>query len=109
MPTVRKFALAAAFIGLLPFSSFFLVPLELVMIYRLSVLNRRPFSIVEFGFIAIVCALGTVMRGWVAFIFTFLGPLGWLAKAVIAGLFVLLFGWLVNQYYQSENMKQTQR
>jgi hypothetical protein len=106
MSTVVKFALAAAVIGLFPFSIVFLLVLEVVMVYRLSVINKRPFNLGEMAVIwAILLAIGGFLQGVIGTIFDFAGPVGWVAKGVIAFLFVLLFGYLVNWYYETENKK----
>lgn len=107
MSTVIKYAIAATIIGLIPFSAIFLMVLEVAMVYHLSVVNKRPFSLGELGIIwSILLVLSGVVHGIVGTIFDVFGPLGWVAKAVIAFVFVMIFGGLVNWYYEAENRKQ---
>jgi hypothetical protein len=108
MATVVMYAIAAGFIGLIPFSYFILMPLEVVMVYHLSVINKRPFNLAELSVIWIILfAISTFLHGIVGTIFDLLGPIGWILKAGIAFVFVLGFGGLVNWYYQMENKKQS--
>lgn len=110
MNTVVKYAIAAGVIGLIPLSILLLLVLEVIMVYHLSVINRRPFSLLELSVIwAILVAAGGILQGVVGTIFDLAGPIGWVAKAVIAFVFVLCFGGLVNRYYEMENKKQAAR
>jgi hypothetical protein len=108
MSVVWMYAIAAGIIGLLPASSFVLIPLEAVMVYHLSTINKRPFSLGELAVIwAIVCGVSTALGGFIGTIFVVMGgPIGWIAKAGVAFAFVLGFGVLVNWYFQTENKKQ---
>jgi hypothetical protein len=107
MPIVILYSIAAGVIGLLPFSIFLLIPLELVMIYHLSVANKRPFSLSEFFLMGgLLVTVGGILQFVVGTIFVVAGgPMGWIAKAGFAAVFVFCFGWLVNRYYQLENAK----
>ena len=110
MSTIWKYALAGAVIGLIPFSFVFLILLEVGMVYHLSIINKRPFSIGELGVIwgILLVASGT-LQGVIGTIFDFGGPVGWVAKAILALVFILCFGGLVNWYYEMENKKQSAR
>ena len=106
-PVLLKYAIAAAVIGLIPMSFPFLMVLEVVMVYHLSVVNKRPFNLAELSVIWIILLfVSGFFHGIVEVIFVFLGPLGWVAKAAIAFGFVAGFGHLVNWYYETENKKQ---
>ena|ERR1700689_1216247 len=109
MSTVWKYAIAAGFIGLLPLSFLILMPLEVVMVFHLSTINKRPFSPGELSVIlGILLIASSFFKFVVATIFVVLGgPIAWIAKAVLAFAFVLAFGGLVNRYYEMENCKQS--
>lgn len=110
MSTVWKYALGGAVIGLIPFSSLFLILLEVVMVYHLSVIHKRPFSLGELGVIwGILLVFSGILHVVVGTIFDFMGPFGWFAKAILALVFILCFGGLVNWYYDMENKKQSAR
>jgi hypothetical protein len=108
MATVVKYAFAAGVIGLIPFSFPLLMLLEVVMVYHLSVIHKRPFYI---GELSIICgallSFGFFLHVIFGIILDFLGPVGWVAKAGVAFVVVIGFGSLVNWYYQMENKKQS--
>jgi hypothetical protein len=82
--------------------------IEVVLVYRLSVEHKRPFSIGELGIIwSILGVVSFILHGIVGTIFDFFGPLGWIAKGAFAFGFVMGFGSLVDWYYRTENAKQT--
>lgn len=109
MPMVFAYAIAAGVIGFIPLSVFILIPLEIAMVYHLSVRNRRPFSLGELGLIwTLLITVGGVLQAVVGSIFVWAGPVGWLAKSFFAFGFVLVFGGAVNWYYETEN-KSTPR
>jgi len=110
MGVVFVYAVVAGVVGLIPFSIIILIPLEIAMVYHLSVTNRRPFNLVELGVIwAILLTAGGFLQAVVGSIFVWAGPVGWIAKAIFAFIFVLSFGGIVNWYYEMENRKQTSR
>ena len=107
MTIVLGYAIAAGMIGLIPLSFIPLILMEIVMVYHLSVVNRRPFSLGELGVIwTILLFTSGFLSGVVGTVFDLLGPVGWIAKGGIAFAFVLAFGSLVNWYYRSENRKR---
>ena len=61
MNTVIKYAVAAAIIGFFPGSIIILIPLEIAMVYHLSIIHKRPFNLGELGLIC--TALVTVGGG----------------------------------------------
>jgi hypothetical protein len=110
MNTVIKYAVAAATIGFFPGSIIILIPLEIAMVYHLSIIHKRPFNLGELGLIC--TALVTVGGGLqvvIGLIFNLVGPLGWVAKGPMAAAFVLCFGGLVNWYYATEAQKHNIR
>jgi hypothetical protein len=110
MNTVIKYAIAAAFIGFIPGSIVILIPLEIAMVYHLSIVHRRPFNLGELGLICTALAtVGGGMQAMVGLIFNLAGPLGWVAKGPMAAAFVLCFGWLINWYYATEVQKHKAR
>jgi hypothetical protein len=103
MKIVLMYGIVAAFIGLLPGSSPFLLLLEVAMVYHLSFVNKRPFSLVELGIIwTILIGIGGALQ-------VLVGELLFFAKPVIAFMFVICFGWLVNKYYQMENQRHSEK
>lgn len=107
MGAVFAYAVVAGIVGFIPGSILILIPLEIGMVYHLSIINKRPFSIGELSIIwTILLTAGGLLQLAVGTIFTWLGPLGWLAKGGFAFVFVLSFGGLVNWYYETENRKQ---
>jgi hypothetical protein len=110
MGIVAAYAVVAGFLGFIPGSIIILIPLELIMVYHLSVANRRPFALGEFSMLSgALLTVGTILQLAVGSIFVWFGPLGWLAKGAFAFIFVLGFGCLINAYYQTENRKQAGR
>ena len=110
MGTVIVYAIVAGLLGVIPGSIILLIPLEIGMVYHLSITNRRPFSLGELSLIwGALVVVGGVLQLVVGLIFVLTGPIGWLAKAVFAFVFVMVFGGLVNWYYETENKKQSAR
>lgn len=110
MGVVITYAIAAGIFGFIPGSIFILIPLELIMVYHLSVTNKRPFSLGEMSLLwGALLTVGTFLQVAVGSVFVWFGPAGWLAKGAFAFLFVLGFGWLINAYYEGENRKQASR
>lgn len=106
MELVMKYAVAGGFIGLIPLSVVILVPMEIAMVYHLSVVNKRPFHLGELAIIwAILLVLSSILHGIAGTMMDLLGPVGWLAKGIVAFVFIAIFGGLVNWYYQMENKK----
>jgi hypothetical protein len=106
MELVTKYAFAAGIIGLFPLSVVILIPMEIAMVYHLSVVNKRQFRIGELLTICtILLFLSGILHGIAGTIMDMFGPIGWLAKGIVAFVFVVLFGGLVNWYYQMENKK----
>lgn len=107
MDLVKKYAIACGLIGLIPFSFPLLMIIEVVLVYKLSIKHRRPFSIAELGIIwSILGVVSFILHGIVGTIFDFLGPVGWIAKGAFAFGFVMGFGALVDWYYRTENAKR---
>lgn len=104
---VLKFSIACAFIGLIPFSSLALIPVEIALAYQLSRIYQVQFGIGEFS--KAVAALWLLSNIFFAFVGGFLSVIpavGWVLKASIAFCFVMLFGHLINKYYSIEKTKR---
>lgn len=107
MRIVKGYAIACAIVGLLPLSGAILMIIEAVMVYHLSVENKRPFNIAELIFIwGVLEVVSFILFVVVGGIFDVAAPFfGWIAKAGFAFGFVMLFGRLIDSYYRTENAK----
>jgi hypothetical protein len=106
MELVMKYAFAGGIVGFFPLSVVILIPMEIAMVYHLSVVNKRQFHLGELATIwAILLVMSGILHGIAGTMMDLLGPVGWLAKGIVAFVFIVIFGGLVNGYYQMENKK----
>ena len=103
---VMNYAMLCGFVGFVPYSAFILIPIEILLIYRLSLVHQIPFRLGEFGMlVTALWAVSQVFIVSVGLLLTHVLVIGWVAKAMIAFFFVLLFGTLANGYYHRESQK----
>lgn len=95
------FALIGAVVALIPGASFLLIPLELIMLYLISV-QHKAFELGQF--LAMSAAMITIsgfLKGLASFLHG-IPLLGQLANSLVAGGFILIIGLLAQQYYAGQ-------
>jgi hypothetical protein len=100
------YAIACGILGIMPCGSFFLIVLEIVLVYHLSVKHRIPFRLGELGVIWAILVPASFALKLISEVtlFWFHAP-GWIVKGGIAFGFVMGVGWLIDSYYATEKRK----
>lgn len=99
---VYKYAWAGAFVALLPLASFFLIPLELFMIYRIADRNGR-FELPSFlAMGAALFTLSAFLKGAASALHVIFF-LGQLANAAVAFTFIWIVGTLAERHYEPKS------
>jgi uncharacterized protein (DUF697 family) len=88
--------LASPIIG----SSLLLTGLEVLMIVHLAKKHEFKLSLREIGFTATaIWAISTVLKDFVLEVMTFIPGPGWIARVVVASVFVFFLGILANLHF----------
>lgn len=97
---IKIFVIAAAVIGLLPGASFVLIPLELILVYKILD-NYKKFDIFKYlGFAAALVTVSTFLKGFSSLLH-FMPIVGQFANSIVAASFMYLVGVLLTKHCEA--------
>ncbi len=102
---VMHYAIIGALVAFLPGASFFLIPLEVWLVYRIAIHHHAY----EFGtFITLATGLATISMFLkaLAALLHFLPLVGQIANSLVAFGFILILGSVAEQHYEKKARRQ---